>query len=103
MSLAQGLSSLAMAIQAAQGLKDIWDDDSISTGEKLLQTCITLGMVIPSVMTGIKNLWAGAGGAITGISKAVSASFAKMAATISTTGAASAGATPGVLGFGAAF
>ena len=49
----EGLMSLAMAINAVQGLGDIWNDEDASIGEKVLQTIMTLGMVLPGVSSAI--------------------------------------------------
>ena len=55
-NLAQGLSSLAMAINTLKGLKDIWSDKENSFGEKLLSTVTALGIAIPMLVTGLKSL-----------------------------------------------
>ena len=46
-TLAQGLSSIAMTIQSIQSLGSIWNDDDKTTGEKILATMTTMGMIVP--------------------------------------------------------
>lgn len=41
----------AMAINALKNIGRIWSDDDISTGEKLLQTFMSLGMILPVITT----------------------------------------------------
>ena len=48
-NLASAAMSAAMAIQAIQSLGNIWSDEDASLGDKILQTMMTLGMVIPMV------------------------------------------------------
>ena len=55
-SFAQALSSVAMALSMLKGLKDIWTNEDLSTGEKLLSTLTTLGMVIPMLITSYQAL-----------------------------------------------
>ena len=55
-SLVSGLTSLAMGISMVKGLGSIWSDNDISTGEKILKTITTLGMALPSLTNGIKQL-----------------------------------------------
>ena len=55
MGLAQGLSSIAMAINAVKGIGSILDDEDLSTGEKVISIVTTLGMVIPSVIMGVQG------------------------------------------------
>jgi hypothetical protein len=58
-------------------------------------------MVIPSVMIGVKSLWSGLGGVVTGIKTKVIPSFTALSASTAGSGVAAAGAAPGVLTFGA--
>lgn len=48
-TLATQAMSAAMAIQAIQSLGAIWTDEDTTVGEKILQTMMSLGMVIPMV------------------------------------------------------
>ena len=45
------LSSLAMTWMSVNGLMQSWSDDTASFGDKILQTVMTLGMAIPSVIS----------------------------------------------------
>ena len=55
-SLAQGLSTVAMGINMLKGLGSIWTNDDLSAGEKFLSTLTTLGMVIPMLITSSQGL-----------------------------------------------
>lgn len=55
-SLAQSLSSFAMAITTLKGLGNIWTDEDLSVGEKLLSTLTSLGMIIPMLITSYQGL-----------------------------------------------
>ena len=48
-ALGNGIMTLASATSALIGLGSIWSDEDLSTGEKILTTVTTLGMVIPMV------------------------------------------------------
>lgn len=50
------LGTLASAIASINGLMQIWSDEEATIGQKLTQTFITLGMLVPSVTSGIQNL-----------------------------------------------
>lgn len=65
--IGQAFMSATMAINAFKGLGDIWSDKDISGGEKMLSTITSLGMVIPTVISGVKALSEVVGG----MSKAV--------------------------------
>ena len=51
-----GIGQLAFAIQSVQHLGSIWNNDDISTGEKLLQTVINLSFALPMLVQGFKML-----------------------------------------------
>ena len=53
---AKTLTSYTMAIKQMQGMADVFTDDSISSGEKLLSLLTSLGFVIPSAISGFKGL-----------------------------------------------
>ena len=55
-SLAQGLSSFAMVLTSIKGLGNIWSDEDLSTGEKILSTLTTLGTVIPMLVMSYQGL-----------------------------------------------
>jgi hypothetical protein len=55
-TLAQSISNVSMAINTLRGVWDTWTNDDMSFGEKLLSTFTSLGMVIPMLVTGVKNL-----------------------------------------------
>ena len=48
-ALGNGIMTLASATSALIGLGSIWSDEDLSTGEKVLTTVTTLGMIIPMV------------------------------------------------------
>lgn len=50
-ALGQTLSNVAMLITSVKGLFDIWNNEDMSFGEKLISTFTTLGMVMPMVTT----------------------------------------------------
>ena len=43
--------SLTSILQSAQGLFNIWNDEDISTGEKIITTLSTFGMVLPAIIS----------------------------------------------------
>lgn len=45
------MMSLTMALNAIKSIGNIWSNDDISTGEKLLQTMMSLSMILPIVTT----------------------------------------------------
>ena len=51
LDLAAGIGQVAMAIKQVQALGNIWADEDLSTGEKILQTMMTLSMIIPGLIT----------------------------------------------------
>lgn len=54
--LTSGVMSLTMAIQALNNLGSIWNNDDLSTGEKILQTVMALSMGIGGLVSGIERL-----------------------------------------------
>lgn len=54
--VAQGAMSLSFAFNSLNSLKTTWADETIGTGEKLLQTFMSLGMAIPMLINGINGL-----------------------------------------------
>ena len=59
MRFGSGLTSTAFAIQSIKNLGSIWNNEDITLGEKLTQTMMNLGMVIPNVVSAVKNLSSG--------------------------------------------
>lgn len=51
---ANELTRVAMMIQAVKNLGSIWNDEDLTTGEKVIQTMTSLGMIIPTVTSLIK-------------------------------------------------
>lgn len=49
------LMSVATGIQALQSLGSIWNDEDLTVGEKLVQTMMSLSMIIPMVTTFTQN------------------------------------------------
>lgn len=52
----QGISSLAMGLNALKGIANIWTDESLSGGEKMLSTLMAMTTVLPLVTTLTKLL-----------------------------------------------
>lgn len=50
------LGQLASSISIVKNLGNIWTDDNLSTGEKMLQTTMNLTMVLPMLVNGINTL-----------------------------------------------
>ena len=55
MTLAQGISNVALVASSLKGLFDTWNNEDMSFGEKLISTFTTLGMVIPIVTTALSK------------------------------------------------
>lgn len=55
-SLAGAISSTFMAISMLKGLGDIWNDEDMSTGEKVINTMTTLVMVTMTLIPAYKSL-----------------------------------------------
>jgi len=56
--LANGLMQISMVANNLKGIFDVWNNEDMSFGEKMLSTFTSLGMVIPIVITGIRTLTA---------------------------------------------
>lgn len=56
-------SGMSMALQAFQSLGNIWNNDDLSTGEKIVSTMMTLSMLLPS----LSSAYAGIKTAIEGV------------------------------------
>ena len=61
--IASSISSLSFAITQISNLDNIWSDETLSGGQKLLQTITSITMAVPMVINGINGLKS----AITGI------------------------------------
>ncbi|MBQ7820068.1 MAG: hypothetical protein IJ341_10275 [Bacteroidales bacterium] len=48
--------SLSFALTQISSIKNIWSDDTLSGGQKLLQTCMSLGMAIPMLVNGLQGM-----------------------------------------------
>lgn len=55
-TMASAAMSAAMALQALNSVVTIWKDEDASIGDKLLQTVMSLGMVIPMVTSSFSRL-----------------------------------------------
>ena len=55
-SITQSLMSVTMLINSVKGGIDIWQDDDVSTGEKILSTLSSAAMTLPMVVSGVKSL-----------------------------------------------
>ena len=51
-----GMMQVSMAISNIKGIFDVWNNQDMSFGEKLLSTLTSLGMVIPIIANGFKSL-----------------------------------------------
>ena len=56
LGVGKGITSLSMAINSLSGLSDVWSDDDVSIGQKLLSTITTLGFTLPMVGGAINSL-----------------------------------------------
>ena len=55
-SVAQSAMSLSMAFSSLSSLDDIWSDETLTGGQKLTQTFMSLGTALPMLVNGIKGL-----------------------------------------------
>ena len=55
-SIVSGLSSIGMAYTSLSSLAKTWSDDTTSTMDKVAQTFISLGMILPAVTTAMQGL-----------------------------------------------
>ena len=55
-SIVSGLSSIGMAYTSLSSLARTWSDDTTSTMDKVAQTFISLGMILPAVTTAMQGL-----------------------------------------------
>ena len=55
-SMASMAMTAAMAIQSLRSVVEIWNNDDASFGDKMLQTAMSLGMVIPMLTTSFSKL-----------------------------------------------
>lgn len=51
---ANELTRISMMIQAVKNLGSIWNNEDLTTGEKVLQTMTNLGMILPTVVSMVK-------------------------------------------------
>ena len=49
-SLASMITSVTMAFNQLKGVKDIWDNEDLSTGEKIVSTLSSMAMIIPMLV-----------------------------------------------------
>ena len=55
LGLATGISSVASATMTLANIGNIWNDDTLTTGEKILQIVMALGTAIPMFATGVSD------------------------------------------------
>ena len=68
--LTGGVANLSSAINTLIDLPSIWENDDLTTGEKILQTVSNLAFVLPMLGSGIKNIregWKGLGNTVNAI------------------------------------
>lgn len=81
MDAAGGAMQLAGGLQALKGLGNIWDDETLSGGEKILQTIMVLLPGIISTVSGFKELTTGIGAFIKTAPQAIAGFFGLTTAT----------------------
>lgn len=55
-ALASMMMNLTMAIQGIQNFGSIWEDEDLSTGERILQIMTSMSMILPGLMESYKSL-----------------------------------------------
>jgi hypothetical protein len=55
-SIGSAIMSLGTIINSVKGLISIWSNEDLAPGEKMLQTLLTLGTLLPALVTGYKAL-----------------------------------------------
>lgn len=55
-NVAQGATSFAFALSSIKSIGTTWADENIGVGEKLLQTFMSIGMAVPMLVGGLKNM-----------------------------------------------
>ena len=55
-SVATAITAVSMAINNIKGLKDIWTNEDLSTGEKVLSTLSSMAMVVPMLTNAFSGL-----------------------------------------------
>lgn len=55
-SLTQGVTSLATAWSSLNSIVDVWNNKDMTTGEKLSSTLMSIGFILPSLISGFKAL-----------------------------------------------
>lgn len=56
-SVGSALGQLAFAIQGVQSLGSLWQADDVTTGDKILQTCMSLVVILPQVKDGFQKMF----------------------------------------------
>lgn len=54
--IASGLGSVAFGLQAVKEVGDIWSEDDLTTGEKVLETITNMSMSLPMLATGVMDV-----------------------------------------------
>ena len=54
-SLSSMITSVSMAINQLKGMKDIWSNEDLSTGEKLLSTLSSMALVVPMLANAFRS------------------------------------------------
>ncbi len=99
--MAGAISSVGFAIQNIQNIGNIWQDDDLSTGEKILQTATNLATTLPMLLSGYTSLKTGIQG-ITSAKKIYTAATTALATAETTETVVKKGATTAQLSFNAA-
>lgn len=73
LNFTSALGSAAMAIQNIQRLGDIWNDDSLSVGEKTTQIMMNLSMTAGTVVSAVKGIGGAFLGAVSSIQSMINA------------------------------
>ena len=73
-----GITSLGSGIETLLGLGNIWSDENLTAGEKLLQTFSALGFAIPQIISGYDKLKKAWPGVVAGFQKMGAAAWASL-------------------------
>lgn len=79
-----GLASVASGFTTLANLGDIWNDDDLSTGEKMLQIITNVGFALPMVISGLSSI-SQLKTAFSGLGTAISTFFSTVSAGTATT------------------
>ena len=76
--LAGGIANIVSGFQTLGNLGNVWGDENLTAGEKLLQTFSALGFAIPQIISGYSNLKKAWPGVVDGFKKMGKAAWASL-------------------------